>query len=143
MFAKSPDPVSEFNLILQSLIEKVESKCTNELERSNVDRIRKRMALARDVLGRDVIIKKSGPTLVKYKDEIIKGNDSFFLKLEVSEVNDKLESDYDFVHEFVSNVKKSFQSFDETEKDEIRLNLKSLLREYLKFILSEKTRAKK
>ena len=139
MSAQDDCPITNFNITINSLFDKLEAKSKTDVEKANIARLKKRMSLARDAMGRDCIIKATGPYLIKYKKEIIAANDDFFMKLEVGDVyKEKIDEENSYVYDFVTGVKKCYQEMTSEEKVTIRNEVKGLLQSYAKLLLAEK-----
>lgn len=74
--------VTEFNKLINLLIFKFEKKSKNDIDLMNLDKLKRRLHLAKTTFSTDIVCVKALPVLMQYKEQILTRNDSFFLKLD-------------------------------------------------------------
>jgi hypothetical protein len=74
--------LSEFNKLVFALVNAFEKKSRNDIDLANLDRLKRRLTLARST-QEDIMIIKSLPVLMKYKEHILARNENFFLTMDV------------------------------------------------------------
>ncbi len=124
-------PISEicqdfFNSVYQilSFIER-KSKC--DIEVANIDRLRKRISLLKETLGREFIIKQSHYIINMYSDKIINRDEDFLSSVNVKEEILQRGGNISTAHQFLYDLFDSFRSSYSQSSDEDKSNIFNLI----------------
>lgn len=143
----SPDDfVSKFNTTIMNLLRILEKKSTTELDRANLDLLRKRIRTLVDVSGRDdILLEHAAPILVGYRDQIRARDESFFTSMDFRAEYAKhlaasgraMDSATEFVFGLTDSIKEKYIGLSQSEKDEVYLMIRDLLRGSAKYLLRQ------
>jgi hypothetical protein len=95
--------VSEFNRLVFTLVNTFEKKSRNDVDLANLDRLKRRLTLARSTLE-EIMCVKSLPVFMKYKDQILSRDEKFFLSLDVRGECNALQIDANKEDEFIFSL---------------------------------------
>lgn len=128
--------VKNFNSHVTNLVKTFEDATDNELDLSNLNRLRKRIALIKSTLGDDKIIELASPIFLKLKEEILNRDESFFMNVNVrSKAKNNIDQSDEFVLDLVDMARKQYRLSSEAERDYIYSQIKSLFTLSVEFLL--------
>jgi hypothetical protein len=138
MSRTADDIANSFNSTITGLIQLLMKKIppSDITMQSNVERMKKRLNLARKEMGAKFIIENGGPILTTYRDQIIDRNEEFFTKLDIrSHYGSKLGKNAESVCELIDYIKVIYINSKELEKDKLYKDVCSLLMDAIDFNL--------
>lgn len=121
----------EFNGVIRSLISKIERKSRDDTEVANLDRLNKRILVAKQTLGDEALIEEAAPIIVQYEEQITANNDKFFTDMDIRKeyaqrIGAVREGD-EFIFDMVDSVKRHYVKSRENEKKEVIAEVNKLL----------------
>jgi hypothetical protein len=128
----------EFNITVRSLINKVEKKSRDDDEIANLDRLQKRITVAKQTFGDEVLIENAAPIIVQYAEPITANNDKFFTEMDMRAEFVKnmemmsgkpaiIDENDEFIFDIVASVKKHYLKAKDVEKKEVFVEVNKLL----------------
>ena len=123
-----------FNTTTQYIISRIEKKSTSEVERANLDRLRKRIKLAKQTLGDEVLLSESSPFFIEYADQILEEDmavrDKFFMTMDIRAEYKKRKGEVtkqdEFIFSLTESIRSHYRSATQAEKNEVYDNVKKL-----------------
>jgi|TARA_R110002153_G_scaffold273997_7_gene446496 hypothetical protein len=108
---------------VSELIKRLERKSRSEVELSNLDRLRKRISLLRNI-SESAVITEMGPTIKMYSEKIINREESFFMttdaRAEFIKINARSPtSQEEFIFDLISSVRTHYSKSSQKEKDDV------------------------
>ena len=125
------------NALLQTLIKKIPP---NDITmQSNVERLKKRLILARKEMGSGFVIENGAAIILKFKDKILERNEEFFTRLDIrAHFGDKLGKEAESVCELIDYIKLIYNNSKRDEKDKLYGEVCNLLLDVVDFELLRK-----
>lgn len=120
--------INDFNRIIKKLVLDLYNHDRND---STVFRLKEEIKLGAD-LSPEILIMDAGPYLMKYKDQIYSGDDSFFINRNVEDIVDEGVSNE--VLDLTHKIKVVWEDLDEEEQIDYKENVQSLLNLYIDYI---------
>lgn len=121
----------EFNAVIHSLIRRIARKSRDDIEVANLDRLNKRINIAKQTLGDEALIEEAAPIIVQYEEQITANNDKFFTDMDIRAEYAKnigaVKSGDEFIFDMVDSVKNHYMKSREAEKKEVIAEVNMLL----------------
>lgn len=126
--------ITSFNNSVNEAIRMLDRRLVDEAGRALIERLRKRLSLVRNVAanGREMVMKSAGPFLIKYSDQILERDESFFLAINIKqEHGHMIKPEEEFVYDLVDQIKALYRKAKQQEKDMLYQLVLSMLTDYL------------
>lgn len=127
--------VTEYNTLITELLKIFELRSRAELERLQVDRLRKRIHLVKSTLGAHVLIEQTGRFLFHYYTKIVKRDEEFFTALDVRTEFKLKDGESAFIVSFSDNVRNHYLDANAKERNVIYRLIRTLLDDYMEWLL--------
>jgi hypothetical protein len=137
--------VSKFNTTVRTLITRLEKKSRREDEIANLNRLNKRIGLAKQSIGHDVLIKGAAPVFVEFAEKILvedaAARDEFFLALNVRDEyirrKGAIEKDDEFIFSLIDSIRTHYQRAPIEEREAVYADVKVLLACSLRYKITQ------
>ncbi len=137
------DLAKKFNQTTQYIIGRIEKKSTSEIEKANLDRLRKRIKLAKQTLGDEVLLVESSPFFIEYSEQILEEDmnvrDKFFMTMDIRAEYKKRKGEVtkqdEFIFSLTESIRSHYRSATQAEKDEVYANVKILFECCVEYLL--------
>ena len=121
----------DFNNTVRLLILKIEKKSRNDAELANLDRLNKRISVAKQTMGDEALIEIAAPIILQYEEQITANNDRFFTDMDIRaeflrNMGEIKKSD-EFIFDMVESIKTHYLKSKEVEKKEVIAEVNKLL----------------
>jgi hypothetical protein len=131
----------EFNAVIRSLVLKIEKKSRNDDEIANLDRLNKRISVAKQTMGEEALIEIAAPIIIQYEEHITANNDKFFTEMDIRSeflrnMGEIKKSD-EFIFDMVESVKKHYLKSRDAEKKEVIAEVNSLLMYSAQYLMED------
>lgn len=131
MANKQEKIAKEFNAVIRGLILKIEKKSRNDDEVANLDRLNKRITIAKQTLGDEALIEEAAPIIVQYAEQITANNDKFFTEMDIRAECIKnigyIKDGDEFIFDMVDSIKAHYMKSRDMEKKEVIAEVNKLL----------------
>ncbi len=129
--------VTQFNLTVRDIINRIEKKSRSNEELANLDRLKKRVSLLKQTMGPAALVTESTPFFLKYSERILetdeKIREDFFMNLDVrgeymrsKKTNSILPAD-EFVFALTDSVRGHWRRATVREKSDVYEDVKNML----------------
>ncbi len=122
--------VAEFNTTIRELITKLEKKSRSSVELANLDRLKKRISLLKQLQGDAVLIVECTPFMLEYRDQILSRDEIFFTTMDIraeylkkKKIVDKQD---EFIFDLTDTIRTQYNKATQTEKDDVYGKVKVL-----------------
>jgi len=117
----------KFNAIIKKLVYILQCKCTTKEESALVGRLKSRISLLINMMGKEALIAEAAPHLRMYSEKILNKDVDFFQTIPVAELLKNKSND--FATSLVNSIRISYANSTEKEQDEIYALVLDLLAE--------------
>lgn len=140
-YTKKEKIAREFNAIIRSLVLKIEKKSRNDDEIANLDRLNKRISVAKQTMGEEALIETAAPIIIQYEEHITANDDKFFTEMDIRSeflrnMGEIKKSD-EFIFDMVESVKKHYLKSRDAEKKEVIAEVNSLLMYSAQYLMED------
>ena len=130
--------VSNFNKIINDLLQRLERKSRSDEDVSNLDRLQKRISLLKRTMGPESLIENAAPIIIEYAEQITECNDKFFTEMDVRaeciKKGGKIDSDNEYIFSMINNIKVLYLKASIEEKKAIFVSVNGLLLHSIEYI---------
>lgn len=133
MLREIAESIKDFNSTISELLKNVEALLTSDVDKANIDRLRKRISFIKSSVGVSEPLSLSHKFFIDYRDEIKNRDEKFFINMDPKAMakeytKKKITSQDEFVFELVDAIKKSYNHASKAEKDLLYGDVKKLLK---------------
>lgn len=127
------ETIKDFNSTIGELLKNVELLLVTDIDKANIDRLRKRIAAAKSTIGISEPLALAHGFFIEYLDKIKSRDEDFFMNMDAraeakKHAKKKITSSDEFVFDLVEAIKKSYSSASSDEKDALYADVKKLLK---------------
>ena len=124
-----------FNKSINSMLVKLEKRCVSDIDSANVDRLRKRITLLRQMAdnGSAFITERAGRAMHWYSDQLLSRNESFFMDLNF--IDGSLIKEEEFAINLLNSVKQMYRAAKQKERDELWTEVLSLYSDFIGYCM--------
>lgn len=109
-----------FNLTTNQLVKVLEQKSRTELELANLERVRKRISMAKQVGGDNILIEEAVDFFLDFSEPILNREENFFMTLDVkSKYHHKIKKEDEFVYSLIDSVREHYKKMKQAERDDV------------------------
>lgn len=127
------ETIKDFNSTIGELLKNVELLLVTDIDKANIDRLRKRISAAKSTIGISEPLALAHGFFIEYLDKIKSRDEDFFMNMDArveakKHSKKKITSSDEFVFDLVEAIKKSYLSASSDEKDALYTDVKKLLK---------------
>lgn len=127
--------VKTFNTTTNSIIRKVELKVRTDIEKANLDRLRKRIRTFISVGGDQSLLAEAHPFFLEYSERILETDqvkrEHFFMTMDIKaeylKVKNEVKAEDEFVFALTDSIREHYKKIPQKEKEEIYNEVRSML----------------
>ena len=130
--------IKSFNDTINNLIKMLTLKSKTELQKANLDRLKKRLNLLRQIHVDFslFIITNAGPYIHQYSEQILKREESFFLSMDARQLHShEIEKEDEFVFDLIDGIKDMYRQCIKKEQDQIYTEVLALHTDFVEYCM--------
>ena len=132
--------VSEFNITIRELITKIEKKSRSEIDLANIDRLKKRINLLKQLQGDVILLTECSPFMIEYREQILNRDEVFFttmnIRAEYLKKKKTVDKQDEFILDLTDTIRAQYNKATQTEKNEVYNKVKTLFNACIEYKLN-------
>ena len=132
--------VAEFNTTVRELITKLEKKSRSEIELANLDRLKKRISLLKQLQGENVLLIECTPFMLEYREQILSRNEIFFTTMDIRAAylvkKKSVDKQDEFIFDLTDTIRTQYNKATQTEKNDVYARVKTLFNACIEYTLA-------